>query len=256
MPKSYIFEGNTTSAAVDKGLKELKVKKDDVEIKVLDTGKKSFFSILEPRIVKVEMTLKDNAGSKPKDNDRNSSRGNSSSNSRVKDREMNRATEAPKREKQQVDPKDVKKQLELIETFLKEFISKLPEENIKYTIEHKDDFIYVDLTGENIKYLIGYRGETLNALQNIMKAISRRNVAFGAKVILNVEGYRKQREAVLRELADKVSKTVVRTRKSIMLEPMSSFERKIIHEQLQNNDKIKTYSTGNEPHRKIVIDLK
>ena len=228
MSKTYIFEGNTTSAAVEKGLKELKVSKDSVDIKVLDAGKKSFFSILEPRIVKVELTLKD------------------------KEKEE----EVPKRNSRKVEAEDVKKQKELIDKFLKEFISKLPEKDIKYTIENNGDFINVDVTGENIKYLIGYRGETLNALQNILKAISRRHVEFGAKVILNIAGYRKQREEVLRELADKVSKTVIRTKKSITLEPMSSFERKIIHEQLQGNNQIKTYSVGNEPHRKLVIDLK
>ena len=228
MPKSYIFEGNTTSAAIEKGLKELKVNKDNVEIKVLDTGKKSFFSILEPRVVKVEITLKD----------------------------KNATEEIHKKVVRKVEEDDVKKQIELIDKFLKEFISKLSEKDVKYKIERKDNFINVDITGENIKYLIGYRGETLNALQNILKTISRRHVAFGAKVILNIEGYRKQREEVLKELANKVSKTVIRTKKSVMLEPMSSFERKIIHEQLQKNETIKTYSVGNEPHRKIVIDLK
>jgi len=228
MPKTYIFEGNTTNSAIEKGLKELKVGKENVEIKVLDAGKKSFFSILEPRVVKVEITLKDEV----------------------------KTEETPRKSIRKVDSEDVKKQIELIDTFLKEFISKLPEKDVNYKIENKEGFINIELTGENIKYLIGYRGETLNALQNILKVISRRHVEYGAKIILNIEGYRKQREKVLKELADKVSKTVIRTKKSVMLEPMSSFERKIIHEQLQSNDKIKTYSVGNDPHRKIVIDLK
>ncbi|MCL2860421.1 MAG: Jag N-terminal domain-containing protein [Oscillospiraceae bacterium] len=229
MPKTYVFEGNTTNAAIEKGLKELKVSKDSVEVKILDNGKKSFFSILEPRVVKVEITLKDK-----------------------KDETFKRAEKTVRK----VDSEDVKKQMEIIDKFLKEFISKLQEKDVNYKIENKDNFINVEITGENVKHLIGYRGETLNALQNILKAISRRHVAFGAKVIVNIEGYRKQREEILKELANKVSKTVIRTKKSVMLEPMSSFERKIIHEQLQNNDQIKTYSIGNEPHRKLVIDLK
>jgi len=232
MPKSYIFEGNTTNAAIEKGLKELKVSKDNVEVKVLDTGKKSFFSILEPRVVKVEITVKD------KDQ---------------KEEEVSKKTERIVRK---VDSEDVKKQIEIINVFLKEFILKLQEKDVIYKIENKDNFINVEITGENVKHLIGYRGETLNALQNILRSISRRHVAFGAKVILNIEGYRKQREEILKELANKVSKTVIRTKKSVVLEPMSSFERKIIHEQLQSNDQIKTYSIGNEPHRKLVIDLK
>lgn len=226
MSKTYVFEGNTTNAAIEKGLKELKVSKDKVDIRVLDENKKSFFSILTPRIVKVEFTLK----------------------------EDKHQVERPVRK---VSKEDMEKQINLIKKFLDEFIPQLPTKNISYTIEPKDDTtIYIELKGEEINYLVGYRAETLNAIQNILSAISRKEITNSARVIVNIDGYREKREIVLKELAEKLEKTVVRTRKSITLEPMSSYERKIIHSKLQDSSKVKTYSIGNEPHRRLVIALK
>ena len=75
-------------------------------------------------------------------------------------------------------------------------------------------------------------------------------------VILDIGEYRKRRQKTLEELAEKIAKTVIRTRKPITLEPMSAFERKIIHTKLQDNDKVKTFSKGEEPHRRLVVSLK
>ena len=74
--------------------------------------------------------------------------------------------------------------------------------------------------------------------------------------ILDIGEYRKRRQKTLEELAEKIAKTVIRTRKPITLEPMSAFERKIIHTKLQDNDKVKTFSKGEEPHRRLVVSLK
>ena len=73
---------------------------------------------------------------------------------------------------------------------------------------------------------------------------------------MDIEGYKNKREKTLEELAEKVAKTVVKTRKSITLEPMQPYERKIIHSKLQDNPKVETFSVGEEPHRKIVVSLK
>ena len=76
------------------------------------------------------------------------------------------------------------------------------------------------------------------------------------KIILNISGYREKRKKELENLAEKISYTVVKTRKSITLEPMTAYERKIIHSKLQDSSKVKTYSVGEEPYRKVVIALK
>ena len=114
----------------------------------------------------------------------------------------------------------------------------------------------MDINGKDTGYLIGYRGDVLNSFQNILNNIVSKNSKEKTKVILNIGNYREKRTKDLEILAEKIAKSVIKTGKSITLEPMSAYERKIIHTKLQENDKIKTYSVGEEPHRKVVIDLK
>ena len=104
--------------------------------------------------------------------------------------------------------------------------------------------------------LIGYRGETLNSLQTVISSIANKNLENKAKVIVNIADYREKRKKVLEDVAVKVAKTVIRTGKKITLEPMSAYERKIIHSKLQDHPQISTYSIGEEPYRKVVITKK
>ena len=234
MGKTYVFEGKTTTEAIEKGLNELKVSKSRVDIKVLESEeKRSFFSILTPRVVKVEITLKDEK--------------------EVVQKEVKEQHESKKKE---VSEEGKEKAISDLNNFLNSFISTLGEENIKYSVEYKDGNVEVDINGENVGYLIGYRGETLNSLQVILNNIASKNVDEKVKVLLNINGYREKREKDLEILASKIAGTVIKTKKSITLEPMSAYERKIIHTKLQQNDKVKTYSIGEEPHRKVVVALK
>ena len=104
--------------------------------------------------------------------------------------------------------------------------------------------------------LIGYRGDVLNSLQIILNSIASKHCESKIRVILNIENYKEKREKSLEELADKVAKTVSKTGKAITLEPMVAYERKIIHNRLQSNNNVKTYSIGDEPYRKVVISKK
>lgn len=229
MSRSIIVEGNTTNEAIEKGLKELNVSRNMVEIKTLEEEKKrSFYSILAPRVVKIEMTIKENA-------------------------EKNEEKEIVVRKK------TINKNIEEIEAAsekIKTFLSKILGKNAKYDVEIQDYIINVNITGEEINNLIGYRGTTINALQILISAVANRNVSTKIMVIVDVGNYRERRKKTLEELAEKISKTVIRTKKSITLEPMSAFERKIIHTKLQDSDKVKTFSKGEEPHRRVVISLK
>ena len=234
MGKTYVFEGKTTTEAIEKGLNELKVSKNKVDIKVLESEeKRSFFSILTPRVVKVEITLKDEK--------------------EVVQKENKEQHESKKRE---VSEEGKERAINDLRSFLDNFTATLKEENIKYSVEYKDGNVEVDINGDNIGFLIGYRGETLNSLQVILNNIASKNVDEKVKVILNINGYREKREKDLEILASKIAGTVIKTKKSITLEPMSAYERKIIHTKLQSNDKVKTYSIGEEPHRKVVVALK
>ena len=231
--KKYVFEGKTSTEAIEKGLKELKLKKEEVEINILkDDQKRSFFSILEPRIIKVEIIKKDECLKK-------------------EDKEQSR-----KKEKHELSKDGIEKAKENIKVFLDEFIKVFSNEQISYKISNDEYYVIVEIFGENTNNLIGYRGETLNAIQNILSSIANKNIEEKMRVILDISGYKDKRKKVLEELADKVSKTVVRTGKKITLEPMPAYERKIIHSRLQNNNKVITQSIGEEPHRKIVIEPK
>lgn len=230
MPKSIIVEGKTTTEALEKGLKELNVPKNMVEIKQIDEGKKkSFYSILAPRIVKLELTVKEQA---------------------QRDKEENHE-EKPRR-KTTENIEDVNKAKERIEKFLQEFLPK----DLEYEIVVEGFDIVVKIKGTDISYLIGYRGETINALQTVISTIANRETEAKVKTFLDVGGYKEKRIKTLEELADKLAKTVVRTGKAITLEPMTAYERKIIHTRLQNDNKVKTFSKGEEPYRKVVISLK
>lgn len=231
MLKSIISEGKTTNEAIEKGLKELKVSKNMVDIKVLETEeKRSFFSILAPRVVKVELTLKENA--KPVEKI-------------IKEKEV-----------RNVDIKDLEKAKENIKEFLANFLNNISNKKFNYTIEVKENNIEINITGEDSGFLIGYRGDVLNSLQTILSSIANKNNDSKIKVILDIENYRNKRKEVLENLAIKVSKTVSKTGKSITLEPMGAYERKIIHSKLQDNKYVKTHSIGEEPNRKVVISKK
>ena len=232
MPNTIIAEGKTTAEAISNGLKELNVSRESVDVKVIEEHeKRSFFSILTPRVVKVELTVKEN----------------------LKREEKNKKEHVEKLQNIKTSKEEVDKAKNRIEDFLKEFISKF--EDLEYHIEEdlENIIIKMDIDGKSSKLLIGYRGEVLNSFQIILNSIANKNSKEKVRVILNVSNYREKREKALEELADKVSKTVFRTGKSITLEPMMAYERKIIHSRLQNNNKVKTFSVGEEPNRKIVI---
>ena len=112
------------------------------------------------------------------------------------------------------------------------------------------------MQGEDVNHLIGYRGENINALQTILTAIANKNAMAKIRLYLDIAGYREKRVKTLEELAEKIARTVIRTGKPVTLEPMTAYERKIIHTKLQNHSKVETISKGEEPYRKVVIKLK
>lgn len=226
MPKTMIFEGKTTSEAIEKGLKEFNTSRENVDIKILEEEKRSFFSILAPRIVKVEMTLKEN-----------------------------RKKDIRKHEKEQISEEEQKKAMKIVEDFVKEFTGKLKQSEIEYKLNIVGEYIEVELNGENAGYLIGYRGETLNSIQVIMNSVLKNRMKTHLKVTVDICGYKKERIKTLEQLAERVANTVIKTGKTVTLDPMRPYERKIIHSKLQENSKIRTHSVGEEPYRKIVISL-
>ncbi|MCI9627300.1 MAG: protein jag [Clostridia bacterium] len=129
--------------------------------------------------------------------------------------------------------------------------------DVTFDTERTDEnTLKVEMSGDKMGLLIGKRGDTLNALQYLTGLAVNKQTEEYTKINLDTENYRAKRQDVLVKLAKKLAATVVRTGKNITLEPMSPNERRIIHYTLQNNNKVKTYSVGDEPNRKVVIALK
>lgn len=229
MPKSIISEGKTSTEAIEKGLKELNVSKNQVEIKIIEEKKKSFFNILDPHVVKVELTIKENATD-------------------TAHREKNT-------EKKEIKEEEISNSKIEIENFLDKFLKKISDK-ITYNIDVNENIIHVVIDGENSTKLIGYRGEALNSLQVILSTIANKGKESNVKVILDIGNYKEARKKTLEELAEKVGKNVKKTGKSITLEPMTAYERKIIHTKLQDNEFVKTYSIGEDDKRRVVIAKK
>lgn len=232
MDKNIITEGKTTSEAIEKGLKQLHTSKDMVDIKVLEeTEKRSFYNILTPRVVKVELTLKEGV---------------------VKYEEEKHIYE----DQRQSIPSD--EDITIATTNVKEFLEAFlnGKDDIKYNLKEENSEVYIDIEGTGAGYLIGYRGETINALQTIISAVANKKSNTKIRIYLDIAGYRNKRIKTLEDLAEKIARTVIKTGKAITLEPMTAYERKVIHTKLQNNNDVKTISKGEEPYRKIVITLK
>jgi len=120
----------------------------------------------------------------------------------------------------------------------------------------KKDFLNINLEGADLGILIGRRGETLDALQFLVNLSANKNQPNRKKIILDIEGYRNRRTETLYKLATKLANKAKQRGRSVVLEPMSSQERRIIHTALQGRDDIYTFSEGDDPYRKIVISPK
>lgn len=144
---------------------------------------------------------------------------------------------------------------EIAEHFLKEVFLSM---GLIVTLEivRKEKQILINLVGDHMGILIGKRGQTLDSLQYLVNLVVNKTTTSYIGVTLDTENYRQRRRETLCSLAYNLSKKVKQTKKNVMLEPMSAYERRIIHSALQNDRFVKTYSEGDEPHRNVIITLK
>lgn len=135
----------------------------------------------------------------------------------------------------------------------------LNDMNIKAEIRitENNNTLNIDLKGPSMGVLIGYRGETLDSLQYLTSlVVNKGNEGEYKRVLLDTENYRYKREETLKHLAFKMAKKVAKTKRTFKFEPMNPYERRIIHSALQNDKFVTTCSEGDEPHRRVVIELK
>jgi len=120
----------------------------------------------------------------------------------------------------------------------------------------KEDVLYINLEGKDVGSMIGKRGQTLDAVQYLASIVQNKNSESHVRVIINAEKYREKREKTLQMLARRLADKCIKSGKSVRLEPMNPYERKVIHSTLQSNPRVTTRSEGVEPNRRVVIELK
>ena len=143
---------------------------------------------------------------------------------------------------------------ETIEKFLKGLLENMGSNAVPHAVKGEDNTYRVDLVGEDLGFLIGHRGETLDAIQHLCNYAINRDVSGHIRINVDAEEYRQKREESLRRYARKKAQQVLKARRRTTLEPMNAYERHVIHATLQEMENITTHSTGTEPNRRVVIE--
>ena len=292
MEKTIITSGKTIDLAIEAALTQLGLSRDDVSVQVLQQAKAGFLGFgAQPAKVQVTYEVPDPVvvPEKPKSALGSASRSKPKVNNPTPAPE--KKPEAPKAEKKQEEPKaEVKKEQpkqpkadkprqpkaekkveapkepkvyaaaeagsveEQIEVFLKGLLEHMDSKAIPHCVKGEDNTYKVELVGEDLGYLIGRRGDTLDAIQHLANYSVGRNVDGHIRINVDAEDYRAKREDSLRKYARKKAQQVLKARRRTTLEPMNAYERHVIHAALQDMENITTYSTGTEPNRRVVIE--
>ena len=275
MEKTIVVSGKTIDLAVESALTQLGLSRDDVSVQVVTQAKPGFLGIgATPAKVEVTYEAPDMA---PKSALGSASR--SKPKAEVKKPESKEeapviaqpaVAQAPKKAEPKAEPKKVREEKpaapkvfepaapgsveEKIEVFLKGLLEHMNSNAVPYAWKADDNTYCVELTGDDLGYLIGRRGDTLDALQHLANYSINRNVEGHIRINLDAEDYRQKRDDSLRRYAIKKAQQVLKARRRTTLEPMNAYERHVIHAALQENDQITTYSVGTEPNRRVVIE--
>ena len=265
----------TIEKAVEKGLEDLGLSRDDVEVEVLDEGSRGLFGLGsrqarvrlstksgEKQAVKLEQT----SDMTPEPMEETSSFENESEEAfePVQDSWAGTVQSgASVTSEQEKTPRELSPEEDFILTVAQDTVSELLEKmkvRAEVTAEYgeADDArsrvpVYVNIQGNDLSILIGRRAETLNSLQYIASLIINKEIGRSVPLIVDVEGYRVRREGQLRQLARRMADQAVKTGRRQVLEPMSASERRIIHIELRDYPEVHTESIGEEPRRKVTI---
>ena len=164
-----------------------------------------------------------------------------------------KAPKAPKVQKE-FSPAEPGSVEEKIEVFLKGLLEHMGSQAVPHAWKENDNTYMVELVGDDLGYLIGRRGDTLDALQHLSNYTINRGIEGHIRINVDAEAYRQKREDSLRRYATKKAQQVLKAHRRTTLEPMNAYERHVIHATLQDMDRITTYSVGTEPNRRVVIE--
>ena len=219
----------TVEEAIEKGINDLGLPRESVEITVLDEGGQGILGI-GSRQARVRISV-------------------------INDEEEVQTEESPS----QTPASEEDSTLRLTEEIVSELLEKM-NLTAKVTAKFGEESdrlpfrpILVDITGNDLSILIGRQAKTLNALQYITRLILGKELEHGVPLSIDVEGYRERREIQVRQLASRVAEQVKDTHREQALEPMPPNERRFAHRELQDNSSVYTESVGKEPYRKVVI---
>ena len=157
---------------------------------------------------------------------------------------------APAKEYAPAEPGSIEEQ---IEVFLKGLLEHMGSDAVPHAMKVDEDTYRAELVGGDTGMLIGRRGDTLDAIQYLTGYAVNRNREHRLRINVDAGDYRRKREASLQQLANKMAAKVVKYHRNYTLEPMNAYERHVIHAALQDYPEVTTFSTGTEPHRRIVI---
>jgi len=277
MEKTIITTGKTIDDAIEAALAQLGLDRDNVSVQVLAQAKSGFLGIgATPAKVEVTYEAPDPVPEAPKVALSSASRSKPKAKPvpKVEEPKQEIKPEAPKPEKPKAEaPKERKPKApkapvqpkeytpaapgsveEKIEVFLKGLLEHMGSEAVPHAWKEDENTYMVDLTGEDLGYLIGRRGDTLDALQHLANYTVNRGVDGHIRINVDAECYRQKREDSLRRYAQKKAQQVLKAHRRTTLEPMNAYERHVIHATLQDMEKITTYSVGTEPNRRVVIE--
>ena len=282
MEKSLIATGKTIDAAIESALTKLGLDRDSVSVQVLEQAKSGFFGIgAVPAKVQVTYEAPDEEPAAPRVALSSASRSKpkpAAPKVPVKAEEPVKPAVQPKpepvkeekparpeRQSKPAAPKPRKPERtyeaaqpgsneEKIERFLKGLLENMGSPAVPHAWKESDDTYQVELVGEGLGFLIGRRGETLDAIQHLANYAVNRELDGHVRINVDAEDYRQKREESLRRYAHKKAQQVLKNRRRTTLEPMNAYERHVIHAALQDVDNITTHSTGTEPNRRVVIE--
>ncbi|MEC7880573.1 MAG: RNA-binding cell elongation regulator Jag/EloR [Chloroflexota bacterium] len=233
------FQGKTVEEATKLALEELKANLEEVNIEIISPGKSGILGLGgEPALI--EVTIEDDGKStKPKTTKKSSKK----------------KADVPRREMDIVDEDTAKLAVDLVNYILSSL-----EVDVKTFFRDQDDFdnksVYFEIEGDDSGLIIGRKGETLRSLEFLISFIIKRQLDKKVRVILDVEGYQERRRQNIASLAESAAEKVIKSGKPVKMDPMSPFDRRIVHLSLEKQSKITTESEGSGSRRQVVIKLK
>ena len=259
--------GKTETEAVEKALSQLGLSRDDVSVEILERAKSGFLGLgSSPAKVRVSYDdpqeqpaeQKMEVPEKPVEQPAEKKQEKARPQEKKQNQEKKQDQEKPAKQPESSVPQELGEEIhdeksEQIRTFLSGLIQHMDvSAQVKVYLAEKDKYKVI-LEGEKLGALIGRRGETLDAMQQLTSYCVNRGSDKRVRIHLDAENYRQKREESLQRLAVKVAGKVVKYRKNVTLEPMNAYERHVIHTALQEYDHVTTYSMGTEPNRRVVV---